>query len=260
MLRCLAPVLLPVLSLLAACQSASWGGVPATEAASPEATRSRSAGSMDMVRLGYGDDGLVARDFDSEAPQESPEPSGSDTGDRRLIYTGQLRLAVSDFERTSDRARALNTEIGGYLQSLTDTTLTLRIPSERWDEAIERFEELGDVVGRRFQVQDVTEELTDLEIQLTNARALRQRLEELLAKAENVEAALKIETELSRVRTQIERLEGRMRYLDNRVSYGTLEIEMVRVAAAGRTGAGLPFVWLHELGVVDLLGLEGSER
>lgn len=196
--------------------------------------------------------------YDAEAPQEeAPQASGDPA--RKLIYDGTLRLAVADFEATADRARELAQELGGYLQSLTDDQLTLRIPAERWNEAIERFEQLGDVVGRRLEVRDVTEEFTDLEIQLANARALRQRLEELLARAEDVEAALKIEVELGRVRTEIERLEGRLRFLSNRVAFGTLMLQLVPVATAGRTG-GLPFPWLRQLGVVDLLGLEGRER
>ncbi len=249
---------------LAACQSP---GLPASAAPSEEGYLDLHSGSVDAessfglhTERAANTPRLAALAFDTGTlPPTEPEPQDAGDSDRRLIYSGMLRLAVSDFEATARRARELTTELGGYLQSLTDDRLTLRIPSDRWEEAFERFEQLGSVVGRQLQVQDVTEEFTDLEIELTNARALRERLEVLLQRADDIEAALKIETELTRVRTQIERLEGRLRFLGNRVAFGTLTLELVRVAAAARA-AGLPFPWLHELGVVDLLGLEGSDR
>ena len=84
---------------------------------------------------------------------------------------------------------------------------------------------------------------------MKNAMAVRERLSALLAKAENVQAALEVEKELNRVGEEIERLQAKIELLKNRVAYSTITINFERVYRAAPTPQlmKLPFTWLHDL-------------
>jgi len=84
----------------------------------------------------------------------------------------------------------------------------VRVPADRFDEAITRLEALGDVLHRNIQVQDVSEEFNDLNIRLETLNAMRTRLEELLARTATVTEALQIERELQRITLEIETVEA----------------------------------------------------
>jgi hypothetical protein len=101
----------------------------------------------------------------------------------------------------------------------------LRIPSNRFDEAVNGLSPIGKVESVSVSVQDVGEEYVDVQARVANARRLEQRLVELLAnRTGKLSDVLTVERELARVREEIERYEGRMRYLRSRASVSTLSI------------------------------------
>jgi hypothetical protein len=96
-----------------------------------------------------------------------------------------------------------------------------------------------------------------LEVRLRNARAVRDRLAELLARAANVEDSLKIEAQLGRVTEEIERLSGEIAFLGNRVAYSkiTVRFEARHTEEVHDDVMRLPFPWLKTLGLPKLLDL-----
>ena len=176
---------------------------------------------------------------------------------RMLVYNARLVVAVPDVEPAMRNAEKLAGDLGGYVQKVEKQAITLRVPAARFREAVDKFAAYGAVLDRNIDALDVTEEYTDLELRLTNARAMRKRLEELLAKAKDVKETLEIEKELNRIREEIERLEGKITYLVRQVKFSTIVVQWVpieRTMTRGRRPA-LPFVWLHELGVETLMRL-----
>ena len=109
---------------------------------------------------------------------------------------------------------------------------------------------------REVRAQDVTDEFMDLDTRLKNARAMRQRLQDLLAKAA-VKEALEIEKELGRVTGEIETMEGKLKLLRDRIAFSTITVAFeARGAAAVRDmPLRLPFPWLSNLGLQRLLSL-----
>ena len=187
----------------------------------------------------------------------SPLPAA---GERLLIYSGRFSVAVPSVEEAIEGARRMSDRLGGWVQALRDDTIVIRVPAARWEESLAGLRDLGRILSRAIEAQDVTEEVVDLHLRLRNAQVLRKRLEELLAQAETVEVTLKVETELNRIRTEIERLEGRLQKLSDRVAFSTLTIGFVPVQQAPTRLQALPFPWLRELGLEGLLGLRGGVR
>jgi hypothetical protein len=175
-----------------------------------------------------------------------------------LIYTAQLTLAVFEVEQTQDRILESLGELEGFLAHRTNAELVVRVPAARFEQALALIEEAGDVLDRNIEVQDVSEEFRDLQIRIANAEAMRDRLEQLLARANDVEGALAIERELQRLTDFIERAKGRQRFLADRIAFSTITVYFRPLATeptTGPDGFNLPFDWLGELGLSNLLRL-----
>ena len=124
----------------------------------------------------------------------------------------------------------------GYVSAEGPREMTLRIPDASLDEALLALGALAEVERREVRAVDVTDQYTDLEIRLAGARALRDRLEALLAEAQTVQDVLDVERELSRVTTEVERLEGQLRDLSNRVAYSTVRLSLREGVQPGLLG------------------------
>jgi Domain of unknown function (DUF4349) len=73
----------------------------------------------------------------------------------------------------------------------------------------------------------VTEQVTDLDARLANARNTEKRLIELLQKRTgDLADVLEAEREVARVREEIERFEGQRKNLDSRVSHATVTLQV----------------------------------
>jgi hypothetical protein len=176
-----------------------------------------------------------------------------------LIYTANLSLAVFQVERGLDAVERIGREVGGYLSLRQDNAVTIRVPRERFDEALKGVEALGDVLHRDVRAQDVTDEYVDIEARLKNAYAMRDRLKELLSRAA-VKEAIDIETQLGHVTEEIERLEGKLKVLRDRIAFSTITATFAPVSAEPvRDNALLPFPWMQDIGLSSLLAVPMKE-
>jgi hypothetical protein len=191
-----------------------------------------------------------------EAPADPSIAKDAPHETSMLIYTAHVTMAVYQVEPGLANVENIARDLGGYLATRGDTEITVRIPRARFDEALRRVGLSGDVLHKELSAEDVTDAFVDLEVRLKNARNMRDRLAELLKRAD-VKAALEIEKELGRITGEIEQMEGKLKVLRDRIAYST-----ITVTFQGR-GAGalrdmplrLPFPWLSELGLPRLLSL-----
>jgi len=192
------------------------------------------------------------------AQTEQQASDAVDTSGPLLIYTAELILAVYEVVQTQEAIIVAIREMQGFVSERSDSHIVLRVPARRFDDAIGAIEERGDVIGRNVQALDVSEEFRDLQIRIRNAEAMRDRLEALLQRAQNVEEALSIERELQRLTEAIELFKGRQRFLADRISFSTITVRFQsRASEAGTSDEfRLPFEWLDELGLNRLLTLQ----
>jgi len=219
--------------------------------------------------VGSGDAGpaLMSKDeARADAPSPTPEQQAmaerrrkaKQRGDvqppkeRKFVRNASLTLEVKDdddFEPTLEEAGKIAKSLDGYVQAETSTSMTMLVPTERLDDAMERLEKLGKVEYRDVRVVDVTAKFFDLQIRIDNLKRLRERLTDLIGETNDVKQILEIERELSRVTTELERLEGQMRLLGQQTTYATIRIsltERVRPGPLGWVfyGIGLGIKWL----------------
>jgi seryl-tRNA synthetase len=162
--------------------------------------------------------------------------------------------------RPEDSARDFLAKVkaaGGYLQQQAGGVLTVRLPAGEFDAMFTAVKAMGRVLAEQRQADDVTEEFVDLGIRIDNARKARDRLLEILQKAEKVEDILKVEAEVRRLTDEIERMEGRKKFLTDQVAMATLQVTFVPKTEAPpppkRSRQLSPFDWINETGPETLL-------
>jgi hypothetical protein len=168
--------------------------------------------------------------------------------DQKIIKTGDISIEVPDVMKALARVRAMALQLGGYVggsQAGTrdePATLTLRIPADRFDDALARLHELdGDVVVEATSEQDVTSAVVDLEARITNLQASEQQYRTLLGQAVKVEDILAVQTRLDDVRGQIEQLQAQHKELSGLADLSTLTVTLIPSAlqqAAGNWDPG----------------------
>lgn len=153
-----------------------------------------------------------------------------------LIRSGSTTIEVDSLEPAIANVRALTMRLGGFVantslqgggEQLREAMLQLRIPANRFDDAISGLRAVGKVQRVDVSAEDVGEEFVDVTARVANAKRLESRLIELLARRTGkLEEVLAVERELARVREEIERYEGRLRYLRTRVAVSTLVVQL----------------------------------
>jgi hypothetical protein len=215
----------------------------------PPAVRRRMGAAM---QPGRAEEPRKVRSGEAVAP--GGEPAGRAPV---LIYTAQLTMAIFEVEPALKSAETLARELGGFMSRQTNNSIIIRVPVARFHEAIGRLEKLGDITNRDISAEDVTQEFFDLEVRLKSARAVRERLEQLLHRANKVDESIAIERELERVVGEIERLEGRLKYLHDRALFSTISVTFAArpKEMVAKDTFKLPFPWLDHLGLGRLLKL-----
>jgi uncharacterized protein DUF4349 len=167
--------------------------------------------------------------------------------DQRIIKTGEISIEVPDVGAALGRVRAMALELGGYVggsQAGTKdqtATLTLRIPADRFDEALTRLHKLtGDVIVEATNEQDVTSAVVDLEARITNLQASEVQYRALLTKAVKIEDILAVQTRLDDVRGQIEQLQAQHKELTGLADLSTLTVTLVPTALQQTAGSWDP--------------------
>ena len=166
------------------------------------------------------------------------------TSERKLIRTVDLYTETEQYDDLLVALEAQIASLGGYVEYRyqyngnayenrtylkRNSTLTVRIPSDRLDEFINRVGETSNIVNKEERVEDVTLQYVDLESHRNALTTEQERLLELLEQAETVEDLITIESRLSQVRYELESMESQLRTLMNQVSYSTVYLSIQEV-------------------------------
>jgi hypothetical protein len=153
--------------------------------------------------------------------------------DAKIVRTGTLQLQVGEIGPAVDKARAAVRELGGYIGASRATndgnrsvaSVTYRIPSDRWDDALSRIKETATkVITEETAALEVTGQVVDLGARIDNLRASERALQAIVARATKISDILEVEGQLTQVRGQIEQLTAQLTHLQDQASYGTLTV------------------------------------
>lgn len=199
-----------------------------------------------------------------EAPAMDAESSLSGvTGDsvnstayaeQKLIKTVRINAETEDLETLLGQLTQQIRDMGGYVERqeiyndsmyssyrYRSAQLTVRIPADQLDSFVGEVKGLSNVVTYNEEVDDVTTTYVDTESRIAALETERDRLMELLEKAETMSDLLEIEARLTQVQYELESYSSQLRVLQNKVSYATVNLYIDQVKVY--TDVEDPTVW-----------------
>jgi hypothetical protein len=190
-----------------------------------------------------GDGGFIATDDSLEARDDA----GFDIGivGRDVIIEMRVVLSSDNIQRTVAAIMADASSLGGGVassdvnygnnpagdQQSGYAVLVVKVPPAAIDRMLAGLDDTGTVQSINQSAQDVTEQLVDLDVRISNARQSVANVREFMDRTENLNELVTLEGELNRRQTELERLEAQQRNLGDRVALSTITIEVVPTAA-----------------------------
>ncbi len=188
----------------------------------------------------------AAYDFDA-APAAASGASVAEkayNGEVKLIYRADVSAETTQIDQAIADLEALADSMGGYVEfsdignySYNDSVskyanYTIRIPSEKYEAFLAALNASGSCTVRNISksTEDVGAQYADTEARLKTLRIKQDRLQELLAQAENMEDIIAIENALTDVEYQIEWNSSTLNRYDALVNYSTVSVYLQQVA------------------------------
>ncbi|WP_223839028.1 DUF4349 domain-containing protein [Nocardiopsis deserti] len=220
--------------------SAGLAALLATSCSSPMADGGAGATSESAAVAPEAGDRALSEEQAGE--QQSAEEGGGsavgsevEIGDRELVHTAELSVRVEDVSEAVGLAKELTLDAGGYVAServstpqggSPEGTLTLRIPGEDYEGALEELSRLGDRSNLERSVEDVTEEVADVESRIESSEAALETLRGYLEEAEDVDDLLRVEGEIQTRQAELEAFQARLETLRNQTAYSTVHLTL----------------------------------
>jgi hypothetical protein len=200
------------------------------------------AGQTESAAAGTGASGAAgAAGADAERAAKSAAPPATapslSAGGRAQRFSATLTLEVKNTDALSEATqRAIETTraLGGYLVTVaygaTDrgsSSLTLRVPSSRVQDAIAQLSALGTIVGQQVQIDDLQASLDE-----TNRRigVLRKRIAAITARLEDTSLTTEEKAELQATRQNLrDELAGSRRQsqaISDEAQFATIQLSL----------------------------------
>ncbi|MCD8383516.1 MAG: DUF4349 domain-containing protein [Clostridiales bacterium] len=229
------------MALLLALGLVSCGSVSNISADSSSAEKtSVTSAAADTVEYGYSEAYDVAETEESDTAESTESLADSyDPSQVKLIYTAWVDVEVLDFDAAVSGLEALVDELGGYCESsyLSNyssgryASYTVRVPQEQYRAFLDAWSESDNchLLSREEDVDDVGTEYFDLETRLNTLNTKMERLQALLAQAEEMADIIAIESEISDTEYEIEYYTSQLNRYDSLINYSTVYLTIDEV-------------------------------
>ncbi len=221
-----------MLALLAGC-----GGSTGGDTASSDVSVSGTANSAPMEDAG-GSWGAWTDEAPSAEAGETDPDGGGRLREAKMIYTARMEVETTGFDAADADLRTLVEVLGGYFEQAAvhnyasgyrSGDYTVRIPADQFHPFLERVGTLCHVTYQEEFKENVSEQYYDAESRLVTQQTKLERLQNLLAQAENMEDIITIESAISDTELEIEQLTGTLRQYDSLVDFSTVYITLQEV-------------------------------
>ena len=160
---------------------------------------------------------------------------------RLVIQNADLAVVVSDVELRMQDIQEMAAEMGGFVVSsnlykgytsdytpVPEASLTIRVPAERLDEALEFIKkDAVEVQSENRSGTDVTAEYVDLKSRLKTYEAAEKELTELMENSQNADEVVSIFERLMYYREQIELVKGQIKYYEEAAALSAISIRII---------------------------------
>lgn len=195
-------------------------------------------------------DGALATEAPvAESVADTEQAGGSDgAGDEeKVISNGSVRLRSGDVAKTLFDVRGVVDTYAGEVEANETQTddegdplrarLTLRIPTARFDDAMQDLEGVATLVASSGNTKNVTTEVLDRDIRVQVQRRSIERISLLLEQASSIRDVVAIEAQLSQRQADLAVLEKEQRYLADQTAMATVNVSIERTPTKGKPPA-----------------------
>jgi hypothetical protein len=157
-----------------------------------------------------------------------------------IIYTTQLSIRAKSVYAALSQATRIVEAAGGYVSSENaaanpgqpaDATamVTFKIPVATYQATLASLDggSVGTQLSLRQQAQDVTEQVADVDSQVTSDEAAIAQLRGLLKDAGSVQALLDVQNQINSEEGQLESMQAQQKALDDETAYATVTVSIV---------------------------------
>ncbi len=163
-----------------------------------------------------------------------------------LERSGQVQVKVEDLMRSVDEATGMVQSLDGFvvnheLQNEADggaATMMLRVPTKNFNAAMNKLQEMGEVISVNSSSQDITTETVDNGARMISWADEEKRLVDALAKAKNENEKWRIRQQLANVRANLESYRAVVKSLKKRSEYSTINVTFLRGDKADKVSTG----------------------
>ena len=226
--------LLLVLGLLSGCGGSGGDTAASSDTAASEAAVSAGANGSGEAAYGAWPETEAAEDTGGTAA----DSAGSRLENAKMIYTAHMEVETTAFDTADADLRTLVEVLGGYFEQAAvhnygsgyrSGDYTVRIPADQYRPFLERVGTICHVTYKEEGSENVSEAYYDAESRLVTQQTKLERLQALLAQAENMEDIITIESAISDTELEIEQLTGTLRHYDSLVDFSTVYITLQEV-------------------------------
>lgn len=201
-----------------------------------------SGGSAsDSASSGTTTSGGQVRDMGAAAPGQAADAANQSTAmvaEPKIARRADTAIVVKDIDGAAAEIRALAATAGGGVlnESLTSGstdasaatvgTMSIQVPADKLDDTLSRLAELGDMVSRNTNADDVSAAYVDTEARVKSMQASVDRMRTLMSQATAISDIIAIEGELSRRQADLEALEAQMTSLEGQVAMAPISIRL----------------------------------
>lgn len=173
-----------------------------------------------------------------------PLPESGVPGSTKVIKNINLQIQIEEdsFQRQFARAGTLAEQFQGFVAGsqvsesedgdLASGSLTIRVPSARFEEVVDRLKKLGKVTGEDRTGQDVSREFVDLEARLNQAKTEEAFFLKLMGESKTVSDMIQVQSQLSGTQLRIEEIQGQLQYFKDQTSFSTITVNIYEPGAA----------------------------
>jgi len=155
----------------------------------------------------------------------------------KMIYSADISMETREYEQAEQAVGEIVGELGGWFESRStyrgggyrSLDCTIRIPVKNYYLFLERVGQAAHVTRQDEYTDDVSEVYYDNESRLATQRTKLERLQALLAKAENMADIISLESAISETELEIEHLTGSLRNYDSLIDYSTITLRLQEV-------------------------------
>ena len=227
---------------LAGCSAASSSGANSGSATSGSANSGGASSSDAKAASGQAVPAPALTPAGSAAAGSTPGGTGTSAllaPASSIIYTAQLTVRADNVSSAADQAAQIAEGVGGYVSSETASadpdhpseataSVQLKIPVASYRATLGQLtSRLGTQLSLQQQAQDVTQQVADVNSQVTSDEAAIAQLRALLSHAGSVGDLLSVQNQINDEESSLESMQAQQRALSHETTYATVTLTLL---------------------------------